>query len=297
MRNARHHLWKGLPVGAVAALSGCANLTVLNPRGQVGSEEKTLILTAAILMLLVVVPVIVLTVVFALRYRASNTKAKFTPEWSHSKRIETVIWLVPLAIITTLGILTWISTHKLDPYRPLAASGTPVTIEAISLDWKWLFIYPDERIASVNEIAFPTNVPINFQITSDTVMNSFFIPQLGSQIYSMAGMRTQLHLISDAPGTYAGLSSNFSGQGFSNMRFSAISTSEEQFEDWVSKARQSPDKLDLDAFEALEKPSEDVPVQYFSDVTPHLFEDVIAKYMTGAGSMQMTGQVGAQASN
>ena len=174
-------------------LGGC-NMALFDPKGQVGADEKSLIITATLLMLIVVVPVILMTFAFAWKYRASNTKATYMPDWSHSTKIELVVWLVPCLIIAVLGWITWESTHKLDPYRPLDSEVKPVTIQAISLDWKWLFIYPDQGIATVNEIAFPKDTPVNFQITSDSVMNSFFIPQLGSQIYSMAGMLSLIHI-------------------------------------------------------------------------------------------------------
>ncbi|HUX49524.1 MAG TPA: ubiquinol oxidase subunit II [Spirochaetia bacterium] len=277
-----------LPIGAVALLASCSNAPILNPKGQVGADEKSLIITAALLMLIVVIPVIVLTLTFAFKYRASNTKAKFMPDWAHSRKIETVVWAVPIIIVIALGIVTWTSTHKLDPFRPLDSSAKPLTIEAISLDWKWLFIYPEQGIATVNQIAFPVNVPIDFKITSDTVMNSFFIPRLGSQIYSMAGMQTQLHLIANSAGTYNGISANFSGAGFSGMNFKAIAGTEQQFNDWVNKAKQSGSALDQAAYNQLAKQSEDNPVQYFSSVKANLFRDIIAKYMFQPMDKKMT---------
>ncbi len=221
-------------VGAVMLLGGC-NMEILSPKGDIGAQEKTLLFTATGLMLIVVIPVIVMTLAFAWKYRASNTQAEYKPDWHHSNRIEAVVWLVPCVIIAILGWITWESTHKLDPYRPLDSEVKPVTIQAVSLDWKWLFIYPEQGIATVNEIAFPKDTPVNFQITSDSVMNSFFIPQLGSQIYSMAGMMTKLHLIANEEGVFDGISANYSGGGFSGMRFKAIATSEQGFQDWVAK--------------------------------------------------------------
>ncbi len=225
-----------LPPLAVLLLASCRNAVLLNPGGAVGAQEKSLIITAALLMLIVVVPVIVLTLVFARKYRATNEKARYDPRWAHSAKIEAVVWLVPLAIVITLGVITWQSSHKLDPFRPLESGAKPLTIEVVSLDWKWLFLYPEQGIASVNQVAFPSNVPVTFEVTSDSVMNSFFIPQLGSQIYSMAGMKTEVHLIADRPGIYDGMSANFSGAGFSHMSFKALAVSEKQFEDWVSQA-------------------------------------------------------------
>ncbi|QAU23155.1 ubiquinol oxidase subunit II [Dyella sp. M7H15-1] len=269
--------------GLAVFLSGC-NLEVLSPKGDVGMQEKSLILIATGLMLLVVIPVIAMTLIFAWRYRASNTKATYAPKWSHSTAIEAVVWTVPCIIIAILATITWKTTHQLDPYKPLAHHAKPITIQAVSMDWKWVFIYPEYGVASVNELAFPANVPVNFQITSDSVMNAFFIPQLGSQIYAMAGMETKLHLIANEPGIYAGLSSNYSGAGFSDMHFNAIATSQQGFADWIDKAKASQLSLDEHAYHALTQASEKVPVTYYTHVKPGLFNDIIAQYM---GEMQM----------
>jgi cytochrome o ubiquinol oxidase subunit II len=269
--------------GLVVFLSGC-NLEVLSPKGDIGMQEKHLILLALGLMLIVVIPVIFMTLFFAWRYRASNTKATYAPKWSHSTAIEVVVWTIPCIIIAVLATITWRTTHSLDPYKPLESDVKPITIQAVAEDWKWVFIYPDYGVASVNELAFPTNVPVNFQITSDSVMNAFFIPQLGSQIYAMAGMETKLHLVANEPGTYAGLSSNYSGAGFSDMHFSAIATSEQGFADWINKAKASQLNLDDQAYHSLVQPSEKVPVTYYTNVRPGLFDSIIAQYM---GDMKM----------
>jgi cytochrome o ubiquinol oxidase subunit 2 len=262
-------------------LSGC-QLDVLSPKGDIGVHERSLIFTAMGLMLVVVVPVIVLTLWFAWRYRASNTKATYAPKWAHSNAIEAVMWGIPCVIIAILAWITWTSTHKLDPYRPLASKVKPVTIQAVSLDWKWLFIYPDYGVASVNQIAFPVDVPVKFEITSGTVMNAFFIPRLGSQVYAMAGMQTQLHLIAREQGSYEGLSSNYSGAGFSDMHFKAIATSAQGFKDWIGKARAVPATLDANAYQSLLKPSERVPVSYYGSVAPGMFAHIL---QPGAGGM------------
>ena len=215
MRRSKYtRLWRLLPLWASTLLGGCS-FTVLDPKGQIGADERSIIVTATGLMLIVVVPVIVLTLAFAWRYRASNKASVYAPDWAHSTRIEAVVWSVPCAIVAALAVLAWTSSHKLDPYRPIASTAKPITIEVVSLDWKWLFIYPGLHMATVNQIAFPVNVPVNFHITSGSVMNSFFIPQLGGQVYAMAGMQTQLHLIADAAGSYDGISGNYSGAGFS----------------------------------------------------------------------------------
>lgn len=278
---------KLLPFMFMAALSGCSSMAVLNPKGQVGSDEKTLIITAAILMLIVIIPVVVMTFVFAYRYRASNKKAAYKPEWAHSRKIEAVVWGVPILIVLALSVLSWVTTHSLDPFRPLAMKDKqPVTIQVVSLDWKWLFIYPNEGIATVNEIRFPSNTPINFDLTSATVMNSFFIPELGSQIYTMAGMKTQLHLVADHTGTYRGLSANFSGRGFSGMTFKAIATTKAEYDDWIKKVKASSNPLEASTYKELAKPSEDNSVEYYSSVPPKLFDNILRMYMatTKAGS-------------
>ncbi len=273
-----------------ALLSGC-HLTVLDPKGQVAADEKSLIITATLLMLVVVIPVILLTLYFAWKYRESNTAATYMPNWSYSHRIEAVVWAVPCAIILVLGFITWKSTHELDPYKPLESKVKPITIQVVSLDWKWLFIYPDQHIATINEIQFPANTPVNFKITSDTVMNVFFIPQLGSQIYAMAGMQTQVNLIADTPGVYDGLSTNFSGAGFPDMKFTATASSQADFDAWVAKVKASPNKLGLDNYNELSKPSQKDPVKYFSTVEPVLYAAVLDKYMDKSSGLKLADKI------
>jgi len=269
---------------AVAFLGGCSTILVLDPKGPIGEAERFVIIAAILLMLIVVIPVFIMGIWFPRKYRASNTESTYMPKWSHSGRIELFMWGVPIAIVTALAILAWTSTHSLDPYRPIPSAEKPVNIEAVCLDWKWLFIYPDENIATVNQITFPVNVPVSFKITSDTVMASFFIPQLGSQIYAMAGMLTRLHLLADKPGVYAGHNQQFTGTGYANMHFTANAVSREEFQSWVQKIGQSPEKLDLDRYEKLAKPSDGYhPVTYFSSVKPDLFEHVLRKYNPNLG--------------
>lgn len=277
-------------IASMILLSGCDS-ALLNPKGQIAMEQRSLILTAFGLMMIVVIPAVLMAVVFAWKYRASNTNAKYSPNWSHSNKVEAVVWTVPILIIVFLGILTWKSTHALEPSKPLASDAKPVVIEVVSLDWKWMFIYPEQGIATVNQIAFPANRPVSFKITSNTVMNSFFIPTLGSQIYAMAGMQTRLNLIANEAGTFDGISSNFSGRGFSGMKFKAIATPDEAtFEQWVAKAKQSPDTLmTMDDFNKLAAPSENHPVEFFSSVKPELFKDIIGQFkMNHGGSMDMS---------
>ena len=268
-----------LGIGALMLLSGCT-MEVLSPKGDIGAQEKTLILTALGLMLLIVVPVIVMILYFAWKYRASNTKAVYMPRWAHSTRIEVVVWTIPCIIVAILAVMTYKSSHALDPYKPIESSVKPVNIDVVSLDWKWLFIYPDYDIATVNQIAFPVDAPIQFRITSSAMMNSFFIPQLGSQIYSMAGMETKLHLIAREAGTYAGISANYSGAGFSGMRFNAIATTQQGFEDWINKAKASSDALTPQAYQALLTPSEHDPVKLYSSVPTGMFDNIMHNTMS-----------------
>src|ERR1700688_1134475 len=272
---------KRLAIFPALLLSGCGQMDLLDPKGSIGLAEKNLILTSTYAMLIVVVPVIFLTLLFAWKYRQSNTSAEYLPKWAHSTKIEVVIWLVPSLIILYLSILTYKSTHALDPYKPLVSEVKPINVEVVALDWKWLFIYPDLGIASVNRIEFPVGTPVNFRITSDSVMNSFFIPQLGGQIYAMAGMQTQLHLMANEAGNYAGESANFSGDGFSDMKFRAIAASGADFDTWVKQVRASSKDLDADVYHGVAAPSEKVPVQFFSHVDPALFNNIIAKYDNG----------------
>ncbi|RSM22291.1 cytochrome ubiquinol oxidase subunit II [Aeromonas salmonicida] len=273
-----------LLIASASLLTGC-DMALMNPKGQIGLEQKSLILTALGLMLIVVIPVIIMAVVFARKYRASNTDAKYTPDWSHSNKIEAVVWTVPVIIVVILATITWKTSHELDPYKPLDSEVKPILVDVISLDWKWLFVYPELGIASVNELAFPVNTPVNFRVTSDTVMNSFFIPKLGGQIYAMAGMQTKLHLIANEAGKYDGISSSYSGAGFSGMKFKAIATQDQAgFDAWVAKVKQSPKQLTTMAeFDALAKPTEYHPVEYFSSADPALFVNLINKFMGDMG--------------
>ncbi|APZ44647.1 ubiquinol oxidase subunit II [Acidihalobacter ferrooxydans] len=272
------------PLTLVFLLGGCslANYPLLDSAGAIGQHETRLIIIAFLLMLIPVVPVIVMTFWFAYRYRATNKKSTYAPKWAHSNKIEAVVWTVPALIVLGLAVLTWTTTHQLDPYKPIPSTTKAVRIDAIALDWKWLFIYPDEHIATINKLVIPTNVPVSFQLTSNTVMTSFFIPRLGSQIYAMAGMRSRLHLMAKKPGRFLGWNSQLSGEGFSGMHFETVATSTQKYRAWVDKVRQSPHKLDMTTFKELEKPSSHVPVTYYADVAPvDLYAYVIKKYMHG----------------
>lgn len=266
------------------SLNGC-KAAILNPKGLIALDEKHLLITAVLLMLIIVLPVILLTWFVAWRYRESNTKAVYSPDWSHSTALEIVWWSVPCIIISILATITWISSHRLDPYRPLDSQQKPLTIQAIALDWKWLFIYPDQGIATVNYVKIPVNKPVQFLITADAPMNSFAIPQLAGQIYAMAGMQTKLNLIANHEGHYRGLSTNFSGDGFSNMRFTVSVTSAEKFTNWVTLSQQATQKLTLATYQKLAEPSENNPVAHYTLVDKNLFSTVVMNYMMPMSEM------------
>lgn len=239
-------------VGTVLMLEGC-NSALLDPKGSVGVQEKELIITALLLMLIVVIPVILMTIYFAYRYRESNTTEEYAPDWAHSTKIEIVVWTIPIIIIAILATITWRTTHELEPSKPLESDVKPMVIEVVSLDWKWLFIYPEQNIATVNYVAFPKDVPVTFKLTSDNIMNAFFIPRLGSQIYAMPGMVTKLNLIANHEGDFKGFASNYSGKGFSQMKFTASAMPDQvAFLNWVEKVKASPDRIeDWEQFRSL----------------------------------------------
>jgi cytochrome o ubiquinol oxidase subunit II len=244
-----------LPLFSAGALLASCREGVLDPRGPVGSAEKIILWDATAIMLAVIVPVIILTLVFAWWYRARNRRATYRPEWEYSGRIELIVWAIPALVILFLGGIAWIGSHELDPPRPLASAAAPLEIEVVSLDWRWLFIYPNERIATVNRLVVPTGVPVHFRLTSSSVMNSFFIPQLGSQIYTMAGMTTQLNLQADKAGSYEGISAQFSGPGFSDMRFTLVAEPYDGFAKWVTQVRARGGALDGTTFAGLLRPT------------------------------------------
>ncbi len=248
------------------------------------AQQRDLIVIATVLMLLIIIPVMVLTVMFARRYREQNEAVDYDPDWDHSTALEFVVWAAPLLIIICLGAVTWTGTHRLDPYRPveritahkaLAKDVKPLDIEVVSLDWKWLFIYPEYGIATVNEVAAPVDRPIAFHLTSSSVMNAFYIPTLAGMIYTMPGMETKLHAVINKPGDYEGFSSNFSGDGFSKMRFRFNGMSEADFSDWVKTVHSADKTLDRPRYLTLEQPSSAVPVMHFGTVTPDLFEAIL----------------------
>ena len=268
---------------AILPLAGC-NTIVMNPFGDIAQQQSQLIITAMVLMLLIVVPVIALTLLFAWRYRSANKMATYSPNWDHSTRLELLIWGAPLLIIIALGAVTWISTHKLDPYRqldrldanrPLVDDVKPFVVEVVALDWKWLFVYPELGIATVNELAAPVDRPIEFKITASTVMNSFYIPALAGQIYAMPGMQTQLHAVINHAGVYDGFSANYSGLGFSNMRFKFLGLSPADFDSWVQATKSTGGELSRRDYLQLEQPSEREPVRRYASVDAGLYQAIL----------------------
>lgn len=259
-------------------LNGCHSGAIA-PKGQIATIEFKLTLFAIELMLFVVIPVIFMACWFGWRYREGHNH-RYTPEWNHSTLLEIVWWTIPCIIILILGTVTWKTTHSLDPYQPITSTTKPVTIEVVSLDWKWLFIYPESQIATINYLKIPAETPIEFKITAASPMNSFIIPQLGGQIYAMTGMKTQLHLIADTPGSYRGLATNYTGIGFSGMNFITEVTSSKEFTDWVHSVKKQPNQLTASVFwHQLMPKSINDPVQYFGDVDVELFDSIIMHYM------------------
>ena len=256
------------------------DIVVLNPKGMIGEKERDLLVIATVLMLIVVIPVFLLTFWLAWKYREENSKAKYKPDWEHSTLAECVWWGVPLIIIAVLAVVNWKACHRLDPFRPIEGERAPLKIQVVALRWKWLFIYPEQNIATVNFVQFPEKTPLAFEITADAPMNSFWIPALGGQVYAMPGMQSKLHLIANEPGEFDGSSANFSGKGFASMRFTAKASSEEEFEEWVQAAQSSPKSLDLDTYNHLVEPSEYNPPAFYRLNAEGLFSRISMQYMT-----------------
>ncbi len=262
-----------LAAALAAPLAGCSG--VLDPAGPVGAAQRLILIDSLAIMLAIVIPVIIMIAGFAFWFRASNTRAFYWPEWEFSGHLELIIWSIPALIIVVVGGVAWFGSRDLDPFKPLPGKGKPVEIQVVALDWKWLFIYPEEGVASVNGPAVPVGVPVHFTITSSGVMNSFFVPRLGSQIYAMAGMATQLWLQADQSGTFNGLSSNFSGQGFSDMRFDLKALPADDYAKWIAGAKASGADLDRARYAELVKPSINVSPSVYRSVEPRLFELIV----------------------
>ena len=278
-----------------AGLAGCSKAVVLNPAGDVAAQQGQLVVTATLLMLIIIVPVILLTLAFAWKYRQGNADAEYDPDWHHSTTLELVIWTVPLMIIIALGALTWIGTHKLDPYRPLdridanrpvAANVKPLEVQVVAMDWKWLFFYPEQGIATVNELAAPVDRPILFKLTAASTMNAFYVPDLAGMIYAMPGMQTELNAVINQPGVFHGMASHYSGYGFSGMTFKFHGLAQADFDQWVQRAKAEGQPLTSAAYLQLAKPSERDPVQRFASVEAGLYDKVLNRCVE-AGKMCM----------
>jgi cytochrome o ubiquinol oxidase subunit 2 len=279
LRRSSRFRWPALCVATL--LASCEPAGILDPRGPIAAAERLLLINTTAIMLVVVVPVILATLAFAWWYRSSNPRAGRSPDLRYEGRMEFVIWSIPALTVMLLGGVVWISSHELDPRAPIPANGDPLRVDVVALDWKWLFIYPNQGIAAVNQLVIPAGTPVNFRLTSATVMNSFFIPQLGSQIYTMGGMTTHLNLIADAPGEFPGLSANYSGDGFPEMRFIAKAVPAGDFEAWVAQVRGAGSPLNDAGYAELAKPSRAVPPKTYGSVAPQLFERIVDQTASG----------------
>jgi cytochrome o ubiquinol oxidase subunit II len=256
------------------SLAAC-DTAVLSPAGPVGEGERTVLLNSLTIMLAIVVPTVVAILAFAYWFRASNTRARYLPEWAYSGELELIVWSIPALVVFFLGGIAWISAHLLDPAEPLKSKAEALQVQVVSLDWKWLFIYPQQNVASVNRMVVPAGVPLDLRITSASVFNVFFVPRLGSEIYAMYGMTSRLNLQADRPGVYFGLSAHFSGDGFPGMAFDVHAVSLEQFRQWTAATRGSGPLLDAGAYRALLKQSRDVSHYTYRNVQTGLFEDIV----------------------
>jgi cytochrome o ubiquinol oxidase subunit II len=260
-----------------------ANLDLLFAKGQIAIKQRDLLFIIQAIMLLVVIPVYILTFIFSWVYREHNTKAKYTPDWDDNRLAEYLWWGIPCVLTIIVGVLTWIRTYELDPYKPIASEKKPIRIQVVALQWKWLFIYPEENIATVNFLQFPEKTPISFEITADAPMNSFWIPALGGQIYAMPCMRTKLHLIADEAGEYRGSSANLSGVGFAGMHFIAKASTDEEYAQWLESVKQTPQSMSIVEYKHLALPSSDNPVALYNLQAEDLFDKIIMKFMHPMG--------------
>jgi cytochrome o ubiquinol oxidase subunit 2 len=267
---------RGAVLAAAILLAACQP-ALLDPQGVVGRAQKMILIDSLAIMLAIVVPTIAAAFAFAWWFRASNEKARYLPDWIYSGRIELIVWGIPLLVIMLLGGVAWIGSHDLDPAKPLASDRPPLEVQVVSLDWKWLFIYPSQGVASVNRLVLPAGTPVHFSLTSASVMNAFFIPQLGSMIYTMNGMTTELNLQADAPGVFHGLSSHYSGDGFSDMHFDALAVSAARFADWIEAARHTGPTLNAESYKVLSRQSMKVHPFTFRAIEPDLFQQIVSQ--------------------
>ncbi len=265
----------GIVLVAAMALGGCSQ-GVLDPHGPIASAERQILFNSLGIMLAIVIPTIVATLGVAWWFRSSNRRATYLPEFEYSGRLELLVWSIPAMTVLLVGGVAWVGAHDLDPRKPISPTVKPLAVQVVSLDWKWLFIYPEQGIASVNHLTVPVGTPLSFELTSSSVMNSFFVPQLGGQIYTMSGMVTRLQLQADHPGSYPGLSANFSGGGFADMRFKVDAVPAAQFAQWVTAARNSGPALDKATYADLAKPSQAVAPFTYRSVASGLFQQILS---------------------
>lgn len=265
-----------------------ANIAVLNPQGVIAKQQRDLIVFTSLLSIVVVVPVFVMLGVMSWKYREGNKGATYTPDEDGNKWLEALWWGIPILIIGILSVVTWVTTHELDPYKPIASNAPPLKVQVVALQWKWLFLYPDQGVATLNELRIPAGTPVNFEITADAPMSSFWIPNLGSQTYAMNGMSSKLSLMADKPGTYRGSNTNINGEGYADMNFNAIAMKDRAaFDSWVASVKDNEDHHHLDSgvYEELEKPTKKDPVTYYHLHEKALYTEIMQKYMGGHGEM------------
>ncbi|WP_172197066.1 ubiquinol oxidase subunit II [Saccharibacillus qingshengii] len=270
-------------------LSGCADYMVLDPKGPIAAKQLDLMIITVILCAIIIVPVLIITFIIVWRYRASNKKADYKPEWAHSNLLEAIWWGIPIVIIIVLAIITVRYTHELEPAKALASDKEEVTIQVVSLNWKWLFLYPEEGIATLNTITIPEDRPVRFELTADSPMNSFWIPELGGQIYAMSGMSMALHLQADEPGTYFGTGANFTGEHFENMTFDVHATSDADYEKWIAEAKASPNTITAESYEEMSKPTESEEPTLYSSFPEGIYESIVTKYMHEGAELHQHG--------
>ena len=268
------------------SIAHAASAGVLTPAGPIAEQERNIIILSVLIMLCIVVPFLVTFFIIARKYRAGNPKAKYEPDKKHGPWSEIILWVLPAIIVVVLGILTWKATHALDPYKPIDSNVPPLTIQVIALPWKWLFIYPQQGIAAINFIEFPAGTPLHFVLTADAPMSSFWIPQLGSQIYAMSGMETQLNLMADKTGQFMGEDTEINGEGYSGMKFIADSVPQETFDGWVQSTKAGSNILNMDVYNQLAQPSENNSPAFYSSVDESLYNTIVMKFMGPTSSME-----------
>lgn len=280
-------------LGLITALvTNLGYADVLNPAGPIARQEKNLMFFAIVIMALIVIPVFAMTFFISWKYREGNTrKKKYTPNWDRNPLLETIWWGFPLLIIAILSVVTWQSSHELDPFRPIKSDTKPMTIQVVALQWKWLFIYPEQNIASINYVQFPEDTPVKFELTSSGPMNSFWIPRLGGQMYAMSGMSTNLNLMADKTGSFDGSSANISGEGFAGMKFIARATSQTEFHRWLVTPRNAAQALTMNEYDKLEKPSKNHPISFYSSVDSGLYTSIVNKHMADKPGMQQSDHI------